>query len=129
MAAANGDPVEDLSDLEPQVFEALPFGAIQLAGDGTIVAYNRAESVLSGLAPEAVIGKNFFRDVAPCTAVKEFGGKFQSLRAKGENGRSKIRFLFTFARGAKLVEIAMLYRAATDTSTLLIRLALSEPHL
>ena len=49
MAAANGDPVEDLSDLEPQVFEALPFGAIQLAGDGTIVAYNRAESVLSGL--------------------------------------------------------------------------------
>jgi photoactive yellow protein len=129
LAAADGHPIENLSDLAPQLFEALPFGGIQLAGDGTILAYNRAESALSGLAPEAVIGKNFFRDVAPCSAVKEFAGQVESLRAKGENGRAKIRFLFRFARGARLVEIAMVYRAATDTVTLLVRLALSEPKL
>jgi photoactive yellow protein len=129
MAAANGDPVEDLSDVEPHLFDALPFGAIQLAGDGTIIAYNRSESALSGLAPEKVIGKNFFRDVAPCTSVKEFGGQFEALRAKGENGRAKMRFVFKFAHGAKLVEIVMVYRAATDTSTLLVKLALSEPSL
>ncbi len=129
LAAANGEPIENLSDLEAQLFEALPFGGIQLAGDGTITAYNRAESNLSGLTPEAVIGKNFFRDVAPCTAVKEFSGQIESLRAKDENGRAKIRFVFTFARGARLVEIAMVYRALTDTVTLLVRLALSEPNL
>jgi photoactive yellow protein len=129
MAAGNGDPIEDLSNLEPWLFEALPFGAIQLAGDGTILAYNHAESALSGLAPEVVIGRDFFRDVAPCTAVKEFGGKVESLRANEENGRDKIRFLFKFARGAKLVEIAMVYRVATDTVTLLVKLALSEPSL
>jgi photoactive yellow protein len=129
MAAANGDPIEDLSDLDPQLFEALPFGGIQLAGDGTVLAYNRAESALSRLPPEAVIGKNFFRDVAPCTAVKEFAGQIESLRAKGENGRAKIRFLFTFVRGARLVEIAMVYRATTDTVTLLVKLVLSEPRL
>jgi chemotaxis family two-component system sensor kinase Cph1 len=129
MAAANGDPIEDLTDVGPHLFDALPFGAIQLAGDGTIIAYNRSESALSGLAPEAVIGKNFFRDVAPCTSVKEFGGQFEALRAKGENGRAKMRFVFKFARGAKLVEIVMVYRAATDTSTLLVKLALSEPNL
>jgi photoactive yellow protein len=129
MATANGDPIENLSDIAPQLFETLPFGGIQLAGDGTIMAYNRAESALSGLAPETVIGKNFFRDVAPCTAVKEFAGQVESLRAKGENRRAKIRFLFRFSRGARLVEIAMVYRAATDTVTLLVRLALSEPNL
>jgi photoactive yellow protein len=129
MAAASGDPVEDLSDIEPVLFDALPFGAIQLAGDGTVIAYNRGESALSGLAPEAVLGRNFFREVAPCTSVKEFGGQFEAMRAKGEDGRAKLRFLFTFAHGAKLVEIVMVYRAATDTSTLLVKLELSEPSL
>jgi photoactive yellow protein len=129
MAAADGHPIENLSELDPQLFEALPFGGIQLAGDGTVVAYNAAESTLSGLAPDAVIGKNFFREVAPCTAVKEFAGQVESLCAQGKNGRAKIRFAFTFARGARLVEIAMIYRAATDTVTLLVRLALSEPNL
>lgn len=129
MARAAGDPIEDLSQLPLDLLDALPFGAIQLSGDGTVIAYNRSESDLSGLTPERVLGKNFFRDVAPCTSVKEFGGQFAALRAKGVNGRAKLRFLFTFARGAKLVEVAMVYRAATDTSTLLIRLALAEPRL
>lgn len=129
MAIAAGDPVEDLSRLDPDLLDALPFGAIQLAGDGTIVAYNRGESALSGLSPETVLGKNFFRDVAPCTSVKEFGGKFESLRARQENGRAKLRFVFKFARGAKLVEVVMVYRAATDTATLLVKLVLSEPKL
>ena len=129
MARGAGDPIEDLSLLSAGVLDTLPFGAIQLSGDGTVIAYNRSESNLSGLAPEKVLGKNFFRDVAPCTSVKEFGGQFEALRAKGENGRAKMRFLFTFARGAKLVEVAMLYRVATDTFTLLIKLALSEPRL
>jgi photoactive yellow protein len=129
MAAASDDPIEDLSHLPPALLDALPFGAIQLSGDGTITAYNRSESALSGLAPKDVIGKNFFRDVAPCTSVEEFGGRFQALRAKGENGRAKLRFVFKFAHGARLVQIVMVYRAATDTSTLLVKLEMSEPSL
>jgi photoactive yellow protein len=129
MATAAGDPIEDLSQTSVELLDALPFGAIQLAGDGTVVAYNRGESALSGLSPERVVGKNFFRDVAPCTSVKEFVGRFEALRTKGENGRSKMRFVFKFARGAKLVEIVMVYRAATDTATLLVKLVLSEPRL
>jgi photoactive yellow protein len=126
MATAAGDPIEDLSQARPEVLDGLPFGAIRLAGDGTIVAYNRSESTLSGLAPENVIGKNFFRDVAPCTSVREFVGRYETLRARSENGRAKMRFVFKFAHGAKLVEIVMVYRAATDTATLLVRLLLSE---
>jgi len=129
MATAACDPVEDLSNLPQELFDHLPFGAIQLGGDGTIIAYNCGESAISELAPESVIGQNFFRDVAPCTAVKEFGGKFEVLRARKENGRAKLRFVFKFAHGAKLVEVVMVYRAATDTATLLVKLASSEPKL
>lgn len=129
MAAAAGDPIEDLSQVPPEVLDALPYGAIQLTGEGVITAYSRAESELSGLSPDRVIGKNFFRQVAPCTAVREFQGALENLRAKGENGRAKLRFVFTFARGAKLVEVAMVYHAATDTATLLVRVVLSEPKL
>jgi photoactive yellow protein len=129
MAAVAGDPIEDLSHVRSEVLDALPYGAIQLAGDGIVTGYSRGESELSGLSPGKVIGKNFFRQVAPCTAVKEFQGAFDALRAKRENGRATLRFVFTFARGSKLVEIAMVYHAATDTGTLLVRVVLSEPRL
>jgi photoactive yellow protein len=129
MAAAAGEPVEDLSRMRPELLDALPFGAIQLAADGTVTGYNRAESVLSGLSPASVIGKNFFRQIAPCAAVRDFQGKLEALRATGENGSAKLLFVFKYARGAKLVDVAMVYQAATDSATLLVKVALTEPRL
>ena len=40
-----------------------------------------------------------------------------------------MRFVFKYARGAKLVEIAMVHDAATDVTTLLVKAILSEPNL
>jgi photoactive yellow protein len=129
MAAAAGSPIEDLSQVRPELLDALPFGAIQLSGEGIITAYNRAESVLSRLSPASVIGKNFFRQVAPCTAVKDFHGTFQALRSKGQGGSANLLFVFKYSGGAKLVEVAIVYHAAADTATLLVKVALSEPNL
>ena len=78
MATAAGDPIEDLSQVQPELLDALPFGAIQLAGDGTIVAYNRSESALSGLTPERVVGKNFFFETSRL-----------ALRSRNSSGGSK----------------------------------------
>ena len=129
MAVAAGAPVEDLSQVSPDLLDALPFGAIRISGDGVITAYSRAESALSGLPPASVIGKNFFREVAPCTSVKQFYGIFQGLRAKGKNASSKLRFVFKYARGAKLVDVVIVYHAVTDSATLLVEVVLSEPKL
>jgi photoactive yellow protein len=129
MAAGAGSPIEDLSRVPPELLDALPYGAIQLSGEGVITAYSSGESLLSGLTPASVIGKDFFRQVAPCTAVREFRGKFEALRSKGRDGHAKLRFVFKYAGGAKLVEVAMVYHAATDTATLLVKVALSEPKL
>lgn len=47
-------------------FDALPYGVVAMTAEGITVGYNTAESVASGLGPERVIGRHFFRDVAPC---------------------------------------------------------------
>jgi photoactive yellow protein len=61
----------------------LAFGAIQLDADGTILQYNAAESEITGRKREDVIGKNFFTEVAPCTNIPEFKGRFDEGIATG----------------------------------------------
>jgi photoactive yellow protein len=61
---------ELLSELEAAdavMLDALPFGVIGMALDGTVTSYNAAESHLAGLTPARVIGRHFFSAVAPCT--------------------------------------------------------------
>jgi photoactive yellow protein len=62
--------------MNPAEIDSLAFGAVQLDASGKILAYNAAEGDITGRDPKSVIGKNFFQDVAPCTATKEFQGVF-----------------------------------------------------
>ena len=75
-----------LKGLGNSTLDELPFGAILLDPSGKIKAYNNAESRLSGRNAEDVIGKDFFRDVAPCTNVKGFKDKFdEGVRSRNIN--------------------------------------------
>lgn len=58
-----------LAKMNPTEIDKLPCGAIQLDKNGNILFYNEAEGDITGRAPKAVIGKNFFNDVAPCTKI------------------------------------------------------------
>jgi len=63
--------------MDKGALDQLPFGAVLLDRRGTILKYNRMEQQISGRTdPNRVIGKNWFRDVAPCTRSREFFGKF-----------------------------------------------------
>lgn len=64
-------------------FDTLPFGIIRLDNDGRVLAFNRAESLYSGLKQQHVIGRDWFRDIAPCTNTAKFFGKFKEGLAKG----------------------------------------------
>lgn len=101
--------------------DALPWGRIRLRGTGEIVHFNLAESQLSGRAPVDVIGKNFFRDVAPCTRVADFEGRLEALRASGLSGQVETEFVFRFATGAQHVSVRIVYSAFDDTAVLLLR--------
>ena len=51
----------------PEELDALPFGLIAMAMDGTVEHYNATEAKSAGLRPERVLGRNFFTSVGPCT--------------------------------------------------------------
>lgn len=63
--------------------DALPFGMIELAADGTVVKVNRTEGDIVGFHPSAMIGRNFFTDLAPCTNTPDFRGRFDRGIAAG----------------------------------------------
>jgi photoactive yellow protein len=99
---------EAIFDLSEEQIDDLPFGLIAVDANGTITRYNAYESRLARLAKERVIGRNFFRDVAPCTAVKEFQGRFERFSAEPGDGAESFDFTFAFAFGQQFVNITFL---------------------
>jgi photoactive yellow protein len=59
--------LDRLDAADADALDALAFGVVGMAADGTVTSYNTAESRLSGLTPANVIGRHFFSAVAPCT--------------------------------------------------------------
>jgi photoactive yellow protein len=100
---------DDLSALSASDIDALPFGYIALAPDGTIRKYNRFEADLARKDPGEVLGRSFFRDVAPCTQVREFEGRFRDL-VSGALAAPTLTFdfEFRFRHGSQKVRIGFI---------------------
>ncbi|MFP4649237.1 MAG: photoactive yellow protein [Halorhodospira sp.] len=82
--AFGSDDIENsLAKMGDSQLDQLAFGAIQLDANGNILQYNAAEGDITGRDPKAMIGKNFFKEVAPCTDSPEFNGKFKEGVASG----------------------------------------------
>jgi photoactive yellow protein len=91
--------------------DALPYGMIQLDAHGRILRYSQAETRLSGRAAADVVGRDFFTDVAPCTHVREFFGRFQQGVAAAQlDAVFNFRFAFTPPRD---VRVHMFYSRVT----------------
>jgi len=103
--------LKDLRGIPREQFDALPFGVIQLDRDGTVKTYNRWESELARRKVETVIGKNFFRDVAPCTDVAAFRGRLDALPP----GSSYVfDFEFDFPWGRRAVRVRFHIESADE---------------
>jgi photoactive yellow protein len=94
--------------------DQLPHGAIQLSTDGRVLKFNAYESNLSSLKKENVIGKNFFKQVAPCTDVQEFYGKFRAGVSE-KNLHINFRYHFAFKQNPRDVTVTLFYSPTTDT--------------
>lgn len=97
-----------LSAVYKKQLDELPFGVIELDDEGMVTAYNRAEAALAHTQVERVLGRNFFTEVAPCTAVKEFEGRFRQFLDSDEK-LIQFNFTFSFRDGPVGVEIFMLH--------------------
>ena len=84
--------------------DALPFGVVAMADDGTVMSYNRAESQLSGLASASVIGRHFFSQVAPCTNNFMVAYRFETEPILD----AVIDYVFTFIMQPTAVKLRLL---------------------
>ncbi len=94
--------------------DQLPHGAIQLSTDGRVLKFNAYESKLANLKKESVIGKNFFKEVAPCTDVQEFYGRFRTGVAE-KNLHENFRYHFAFKQNPRDVTVTLFYSGITET--------------
>lgn len=103
-----------LDNVDNRKLDELPFGLIQLDRSGRILRFNRAEGELARKDPTKQIGRSFFDEVAPCTKVREFYGRFVDGLATRKLHET-FAFNFKFAFGPQEVAVSMFYSQATDS--------------
>lgn len=106
--------VGDVDSFTSAQLDALPFGAIQLDRLGNILQFNEYEANLSNRRAPDTVGRNFFTEVAPCTNVREFQGRFAEGIERGELHVS-FDYVFAFRPRPRDVRVTLFYSAATGT--------------
>jgi photoactive yellow protein len=117
------DTLQDLEKIDrmsEQELDSLPFGAIRLDTTGKILAYNMTESKLTGRDPKRVIGRNFFTDVAPCTNVQAFAGRFREGVAQGDM-HVIFPYRFDFEMAPRDVTVTLFYSKQTGSAWVFVR--------
>lgn len=114
-------PVEDLLSLDRSASHRLPLGFITVDSDGTIVGFNAFETRYSGFGEAEVVGRNFFQDVAPCTSVKEFEGRFRRMAEENVAEVARFRYVFRFKGGQRLVQVSMTWVPAEQRGIIIVR--------
>lgn len=106
VAFGKSDIENVMSKMSAKDLNTLAFGAIQLDSLGKILTYNAAEGAITGRDPSTVIGKNFFKDVAPCTNTSKFKGVFDA-GVKADNLNTMFEYVFDYNMRPTKVKIHM----------------------
>lgn len=104
-----------LDSYDDAQLDDLRFGVICLDAEGTIHRYNLAEARLARLDRSRVLGRDFFRKVAPCTATPEFEGRFRAF-LQSQEPRLAFPFVFDFKFGAQNVTVELVRAQAPGAS-------------
>ncbi|WP_437678343.1 PAS domain-containing protein [Sorangium sp. So ce131] len=111
-------------NLDERGLDAQPFGIIQLDRNGTVLSYNLYEENQARRKRQDVLGKNFFTDIAPCSRVKKFYGRFL-LGIEQRELNATFGFVFHFPHKTRNVDVSLFYKRAAqvreDTVWVLIR--------
>lgn len=109
--------IEDLAEAD---LDRLPVGVIRLDRRGVVLSYNAYEERRAGRARQDVIGKDFFHEIAPCTQVSEFHGRFLAGVEAGELDVT-FGFVFPFPRGDRHVFVTLFYQSADSSIWVILR--------
>ena len=103
-----------LANMSDTQLNQLAFGAVEVDATGTILKYNAAEGAITGRDPKAVIGKNFFKEVAPCTNRPQFKGVFD---AGVKQGKFSSLFEYVFDNKMKATKVQVHMKSSISGSS------------
>lgn len=106
------DLLDFVDQLPQDEFDAMPLGAIKIDSSAKIIRYNATEGKITGRDARAVLGKNFFLDLAACGVGPLFHGRFKSGIMKTAYDET-----FPYVFYHEMPETAMLVRMALAKDT------------
>src|SRR6056300_673671 len=111
------DVYDHLETLKPEELHELDFGVVRILKDGKILAFNKYESDVSGVAVGDAIGKNFFTQVAPCVNNFMVAERYSSEEEVDET----IDYIFTYRVKATPVKLRILVKPGQENQYLLVQ--------
>ena len=111
--------LESADEMTPEELDALPYGMIQLDANGRILKYNAVESRLASLPQAQAIGRQFFTEIAPCTKVQAFYGRFRE-GVIHESLDATFQFHFAFKQAPRDVTVRLFYSRRTRSVWVMI---------
>ena len=111
--------LEAADAMTPAELDRLPYGMIQLDAGGRILKFNAVESRLASLQQDQQIGKHFFTEVAPCTKVQAFYGRFKDGVLR-ESLDASFKFHFAFKQSPRDVTVRLFYSRRTRSVWVMI---------
>jgi photoactive yellow protein len=93
------------------------FGLIVMDRDARVLGYNAAESRLSGLPPDSVLGRNFFVDVGPCTNNYLIAQRYADSADLDE----QLDYVFTFRMAPTPVRLRLLAKSGSPRQYLAVQ--------
>ncbi len=108
---------ERLDALSLPDLDAVPFGVIAFDLDNRVVGYNRYESDRAGIAPERVLQRDLFIDVAPCTNNYLVAQRYTDEPHLDE----QLDYVFTFRMSPTPVRLRLLGEAGAPRRYMAIR--------
>lgn len=112
--------IAQMASMSRDELDQLPIGAIRLDRAGVIREYNAAEAALADRDPADVIGRSFFTDVAPCTNVQEFAGRFRESIGTDKPAVA-FPYVFLFPKKKVVVTILMHFEPDSETGWIFVR--------
>ena len=111
--------LQDIEAMGESELDALPVGVITLDKHARILRYNKMEADMARLDQRSQIGKDFFKEVAPCTANPEFQGRFNDLVAR-PSGVENFDYVFKFSWGHQRVHIMFVKKGGREDIDVLV---------
>ena len=110
------DLLHRLNHLAHPQLDEINFGIIRMDQNGNIEAYNRAESLITGVNPIQALGKHFFTQIAPCTNNFMVASRYEQEWLDEE-----IDYIFTYVTTPTRVRLRMLRAMDSPYNYLLVK--------